>query len=92
LNLVACGLNTPAPLGGWAALELFWNGTVLDSVTTIVNWANNMTWHGLNPIVHLVETIYPKGVKRSKPELEKSLSFWQRSKTLPKWDVTVVTI
>jgi Rhodopirellula transposase DDE domain len=76
----------------WAALEHFWNGTLLDSVTTVVNWANNMTWHGLNPTVYLVETIYPKGVKRSKHELEPSLPFWQRSKTLPKWDVTVVPI
>jgi Rhodopirellula transposase DDE domain len=76
----------------WAALEHFWNGTVLDSVATVVNWASNMTWQQFHPIVHRVETIYPKGIKRSKPELETVLPFWQRSKTLPKWDVTVVPI
>jgi transposase len=76
----------------WAALEQFWNGTVLDSITTVINWASNMTWQGLHPIVHRNETRYPKGVKRSKRELAPFLPFWQRSTTLPKWDVTIVPI
>jgi Rhodopirellula transposase DDE domain len=76
----------------WAALEQFWNGTVLDSVATVLNWASNMTWHGLNPTVHRVETTYEKGVKRSKQELEPFLPFWHRSETLPKWDVRITPI
>jgi hypothetical protein len=74
----------------WAVLENFWNGTVLDSVFAVVNWAANMTWKGLKPIVHLLETTYEKGVKLSLPELKPFMPFWQRSKTLPQWDVTVV--
>jgi Rhodopirellula transposase DDE domain len=74
----------------WAVLENFWNGTVLDSVTTVVNWAANMTWKGINPLVHRVETTYDKGIKLSPQELEPLLPFWQRSLTLPQWDITVV--
>jgi Rhodopirellula transposase DDE domain len=73
----------------WAALENFWNGTVLDTVSTVLNWTKNMTWKGLKPIVHWVEATYEKGVKLSPAELEPFLPFWQRSSTLPKWDITV---
>jgi hypothetical protein len=73
----------------WAALENFWNGTVLDTVSTVLNWAKKMTWKGLLPIVHWVEATYEKGVTLSPAELETFLPFWQRSSTLPKWDITV---
>ena len=73
----------------WAALENFWNGTVLDSISTVLNWAKKMTWNGLKPIVHWVEATYEKGVTPSPAELEPFLPFWQRSSTLPKWDITV---
>jgi hypothetical protein len=43
-----------------------------------------------NAIVHLGEGTYEKGVKVLAKELEALLPFWQRSETLPKWDVTVV--
>jgi len=74
----------------WAVLENFWNGTVLDSLTTVLNWAANMTWKGIKPIVHWLETVYEKGVTLSPQELEPFLPFWQRSITLPQWDITVV--
>lgn len=74
----------------WAALENYWNGAILDSINAALNWASNMTWKGRSPIVHLVEGTYEKGVKVLAKELEALLPFWQRSETLPKWDVTVV--
>jgi len=40
----------------WAALENYWNGAILDSVEAAVQWASNMTWKGIKPIVHLVTT------------------------------------
>lgn len=73
----------------WAVLENFWNGSVLDSVQTVVNWAANMTWKGLKPMVHLVETTYEKHITLSHRDLKPFLPFWQRSETLPRWDVTV---
>ncbi|BCU13201.1 hypothetical protein [Microcystis aeruginosa] len=41
-------------------------------------------------IVNLVEGTYEKGVKVLAKELEQLQPFWQRSETLPKWDVTVL--
>jgi hypothetical protein len=74
----------------WAALENYWNGTILDSVEAAVKWAGNMTWNGVAPIVHLVETIYEKGVKVLSEELKQYSPFWKRSQTLPKWDITIM--
>jgi hypothetical protein len=74
----------------WAALENYWNGTILDSVEAAIQWATNMTWKGIAPIVYRVETIYDKGIKVLPTELEQYHPFWQRSETLPKWDITIV--
>ena len=43
-------------------------------------------------IVHLLDILYEKGIKVPLPELETFyLPFWQRSETLPKSDVTMVS-
>ena len=74
----------------WAVLENYGNGAILDSVEAAIQWAANMTWKGIAPIVHHVETIYDKGIKVLPTELEQYHPFWQRSETLPKWDITIV--
>ena len=74
----------------WAVLENYWNGAILDSVETTLRWAGQMTWKGIVPIVHLVETTYQTGVKVLADELEHYKPFWLRSETLPKWDITIV--
>lgn len=73
----------------WAALENHWNGAVLDSIETALEWAKRMTWRGISPLVKLVETTYEKGIKVAATELETFQPFWQRSESLPKWDITV---
>jgi hypothetical protein len=73
----------------WAALEHYWDGAILDSVETAINWASNMTWKRIKPIVHLVETTYEKGIKVLPHELKQYLPSWQRSETLPKWEIAV---
>ncbi|NQE35576.1 hypothetical protein E5S67_03311 [Microcoleus sp. IPMA8] len=55
-----------------------------------VNSAANMTWKGLKPIVHLLETTYEKGIKVPSQELKKYLRFCHRSSILPKWDIAIV--
>lgn len=74
----------------WAALENYWNGAILDSVEAALQWARHMSWKGIAPIVHRVETTYQTGVKVVSDELEQYQPFWQRSELLPKWDVTIV--
>jgi hypothetical protein len=49
-----------------------------------------MTWKGIAPVVHLLDTRYEKGIKVPLAELEASyLPFWRPSETLPKWDITI---
>jgi transposase len=74
----------------WAALENYWNGAILDSVEAAIQWAANMSWKGIAPIVHRIEAIYDKGIKVLQTELEQYYPFWQPSETLPKWDITIV--
>lgn len=74
----------------WAALENYWNGAILDSVEAAVQWATNMTWKAVAPVVYLVEGLYEKGVQVFAEELESDLPFWQPSETLPKWDITIL--
>jgi len=76
----------------WAALENYWNGAILDSVDAARQWASNMTWQGITPIVHCIETVYEKGIKVLPQALEPYLAFWHRSETLPKWDITIVPV
>ena len=45
---------------GW--LEQHWNGSLLDSVDTVLNFAQTLTFKGKHPVVTLVETVYSCGV------------------------------
>ena len=73
----------------WAALEHYWNGALLTTIDEALRWATNMTWNGISPFVHLVEGIYPKQVSVPKHELKVFEQQWQRSESLPKWDISV---
>lgn len=74
----------------WAALEPYWHGAILDSVEAAVQGASHMTWKALAPVVYLVDGIDEKGVKALAEALESYRPFWQRSETLPKWDITIL--
>ena len=77
----------------WGALERYWNGTTLEGVEEALQWAGNMTWKGLHPVIHFVEKIYETGVSLTKKQLKKYLKKYlkkfKRSKKLPKWDVVI---
>ena len=47
----------------WGILELHWNGSILDSVDTALNFASTMTYNGQHPRVQLVEKLYHSGVR-----------------------------
>ena len=73
----------------WGRLEEHWNGEMLDSIDKAVEWAKSMTWKGLKPIVHLCKKVYQNGVKLTAKEMEPYEDRIIRSKSLPKWDVTI---
>jgi ribosome modulation factor len=64
----------------------------LYTVETALRWAANMTEKGFAPLVELVDATYQKGIKVAKDELEPFEQQRQRSETLPKWAVTIVSI
>jgi transposase len=47
----------------WGILANHWNGTLLDSIDTVLAVARTMTWQGRHPIVHLVTATDETGVK-----------------------------
>jgi hypothetical protein len=72
---------------GW--LEQHWNGSLLDSVETIIKFSQSLTFKGKQPAVKLVETIYQTGVKlttKAMKEIEKKI---KRLPKLPKWFVEI---
>lgn len=73
----------------WGALENYWNGAILSTVETAIEWAANMKWKGRAPVIHLVESVYEKGIRVSQEVLAELKQFWHRSETLPKWDVII---
>lgn len=73
----------------WAALEQFWNGAILDSVATTLNWASNMTWKGRMPVVHHVTAYYEKGIKVDAKTLASFRVDWHPSAELPQWAITI---
>jgi Rhodopirellula transposase DDE domain len=42
----------------WGILELKWNGTKLIDAETMLEWAKQMTWKGLHPVVELSRQVY----------------------------------
>lgn len=55
----------------WGVLEQHWNGSLLDEVETVLNFAQTMTWKGKHPIVTLSERTYEKGVRLKPKEMAK---------------------
>jgi len=73
----------------WGVLENHWNGALLASIDTAINWARTMTWPGVRPLVHLLDGAYETGVRLSKSAFRPIATRLIRSETLPKWSVII---
>ena len=73
----------------WGILENHWNGTLLNSVHTMVEWARTMTWKGVHPVVSLIDRTYNTGVRIAKAAFKAIESRLQRDKDLPKYEVLI---
>ena len=73
----------------WGILENHWNGAILDSVETALNWAEKMTWNGISPVVHLSTQVYETGKKLTEQEMKVYETKIERNEKLPKWDVVI---
>jgi hypothetical protein len=83
----------------WGILENHWNGSILDEIDTVLNFARTMTWKGKNPVVKLVTKTYKTGVKLTKQamaEVENQIQrltcvlVQQEQLNLGKWFVDIV--
>jgi hypothetical protein len=57
-----------------------------------IEWAKTMTWKGIQPVVYLMDEVYQHGVTLTKIEMEPYEMRIQRSKNLPKWDVSIMPV
>lgn len=74
----------------WGVLENHWNGTLLNSVATVVQWAASMTWRGVHPLVREITTTYSRGVRLTKALFRPIAERLIRSATLPKWSLSIL--
>jgi transposase len=73
----------------WGILEQHWNGALLDSLDAVIHYASTMTWKGKHPLVSLVTTVYPTGVKLSKEAMDALETQLLRFPLLRKWFVDI---
>lgn len=73
----------------WGILENHWNGSLLDTLDAVLEFARTMTWKGNHPIVSLVTTTYASGVRLCKDAMEALESQITRLPGLEKWFVDI---
>jgi hypothetical protein len=73
----------------WGILENHWNGSLLDSVDAVIQYARTMTWKGKHPMVELVTTAYQTGVKLTKEAMDAVEAQLQRLPSLDKWFIDI---
>ena len=73
----------------WGALEQHWNGALLTTLQTVLNFARSLTYKGKQPAVELVTKTYHKGVKLSQKLMAVLERRFQRLPGLEKWFVHI---
>lgn len=74
----------------WGILENHWNGSLLDTIESVIQFASTMTWNGHHPTVSLVTTTYATGVRLTKDAMEALETQITRLPGLEKWFVDIV--
>jgi transposase len=74
----------------WGILEMHWNGALLDTVETVLEFAQTMTWKGVHPLVELVTTTYKTGIKLTKEAMAALETQVERLPALEKWFVDII--
>lgn len=73
----------------WAALELHWNGDLLDCEETVIKFAKTMTWNEKCPTVKIVDKIYELGQKLTPKIMKTYEKVIDRLQGLEDWFVTI---
>ena len=73
---------------GW--LEQHWRGALLDSLETVIRYAQSLSFKGHHPTVSLLRQRYPTGVKLTQSAMAALESKLHRLPGLEKWFVEIV--
>jgi len=73
----------------WGILENHWNGALLDTIDTVIQFAETMTWKGTYPLVELVPRLYKTGVKLTKAAMQALEAQITRLPGLERWFVDI---
>lgn len=76
----------------WGVMENHWNGSLLDSVDTVLNFAQTMTWNGHHPTVNWVDKTYETGVRLTQKAMAELEKRFERLPGLEKWFVRIVPV
>jgi transposase len=74
---------------GWGVLEQHWNGAILDTTETALEWARTMIWRGVKSLVYEIKTTYERGVKLTSTAMRPIFKRLQRDSALPKWSLVI---
>ena len=76
----------------WGVLEKHWNGSLLDSLQALLNFARSLTYKGQQPTVELVTKTYQTGVKLSQTRMAALERRLKRLAGLEKWFVDIAPV
>lgn len=76
----------------WGILEQHWNGTLLDTCETVLQFAQTMRYKGRQPIIQFVQKIYHTGVRLTQTAMAELENRFVRLTTLPKWFVQIAPL
>lgn len=73
----------------WSAVEKKWNGVLLTCWEVVKACVLRMTWRKKHPVVERLEKTYAAKVRVPKAEMKTYNARLERSKALPKYDITI---
>jgi hypothetical protein len=76
----------------WGVLEQHWNGSLLDSLPTVLALARTMTYNHVAPVVQLVQHTYATGVKLTANAMAALEARFEREPDLEKYFVRIAPL
>lgn len=73
----------------WARLENMWNGSLIDTIDTCINYMRNLTWNKVKSNVKLILKEYQIGIKENKQTLLNIEKYITRKKGIEKWAFSI---
>lgn len=76
----------------WGHLEKHWNGALLDTLDTVVNFACSFQFKQLQPVVNVISKVYETGIKLTQKQMNLLEQRFDRLAGLERWFVRIMPI